>query len=239
MGGDAAWDIAVSHPDLWAGVMPICAISQKFTTFYWENARYVPVYVVMGELDSQAMRTNARDLQRYMIRKFDVTAVEYRGRGHEHFSDEILRLFDWMDKHRRDFYRKEFEVHAMRSFDNFFWAVEVSDFPSNKDVDPSKWPPPNGTRPLLVSADVTNNNNLRIKTGASRVTVWLSPELLDFSKPMELKLNGGRFGGPREEIRPDIGVILEDVRTRGDRQHPFWARVDLPAGTINLASGGR
>jgi pimeloyl-ACP methyl ester carboxylesterase len=234
MGGDAAWDMAVAHPDLWAGLMPICGISQKFTTYYWENARYVPTYVVMGELDGQALTTNARDLQRYLIRNFDVTAVEFRGRGHENFSDEILNLFDWMDKRRRDFFIKEFEVHTMRSFDNFFWAVEVSGFPAGKSVDPARWPPKG--RPLLVSAHVTANNILRVKSGADDITVWLAPELLDFTKPIEVKFNGGRFGGRQEEIRPDIGVILEDVRTRGDRQHPFWARVELPAGKINLAS---
>ena len=27
----------------------------------------------------------------------------------------------------------------------------------------------------------------------------------------------------REEITSDVEVLLEDVRTRGDRQHPFWA----------------
>ena len=27
-------------------------------------------------------------------------------------------------------------------------------------------------------------------------------------------------------IRPDLATLLEDVRTRGDRQHPFWARVE-------------
>jgi hypothetical protein len=31
-------------------------------------------------------------------------------------------------------------------------------------------------------------------------------------------------------IRPDVRVLLEDVRTRGDRQHPFWARIDGATG---------
>jgi hypothetical protein len=32
IGGDAAWDIAVAHPDLWAGVIPICGVAEKFVT---------------------------------------------------------------------------------------------------------------------------------------------------------------------------------------------------------------
>ena len=32
----------------------------------------------------------------------------------------------------------------------------------------------------------------------------------------------------REGVDPDIDVLLEDLRLRGDRQHPFWAVVDWP-----------
>ena len=28
-----------------------------------------------------------------------------------------------------------------------------------------------------------------------------------------------------KRAEPDIAVLLEDVRTRGDRMHPFWAKV--------------
>lgn len=238
MGADAAWDIGLSHPDLWAGVMPIVGLSKKFVSYYWENARYVPLYVVMGELDGQSLAANARDLQRYMIRGYDITAVEFRGRGHEYFSDEILNLFEWMGRRRRDFFPKEFECRTLRSFDNFFWPVELAGFPAGADVDPARWPPRSGTRAMQVRLSLSANNTLRIRSGADRVTVWLSPELVDFSQPIEVRYNTGRFGGPRDDIQPDLGVILEDVRTRGDRQHPFWARVELPEGKLNLAAGG-
>ncbi|MBL9123037.1 MAG: hypothetical protein JNG90_05355 [Planctomycetaceae bacterium] len=237
MGGEAAWDIGLAHPDLWAGVMPIVAVAKKVTNWYWENARYVPVYVVMGELDGQSLSANARDLERYMTRGFDVTVVEFRGRGHEHFSDEILNLFDWMGRRRRDFFPKEFEVRTIRSFDNFFWPVELEGFPKNASVDAAQWPPRDGARPLLVKVSVTANNGVRVKAGTDSATIWLAPEMVDFEKPIEVKFNAGRYGGSRNAIEPDVGVILEDVRTRGDRQHPFWARVELPAGKQNLAAG--
>jgi hypothetical protein len=47
--------------------------------------------------------------------------------------------------------------------------------------------------------------------------VWLSPDLIDFDRRIT-------FGRERIEIAPDVEVILWDVLTRGDRQHPFWAR---------------
>ncbi len=42
--------------------------------------------------------------------------------------------------------------------------------------------------------------------------------------------NGRRLNNADQMIRADLRVLLEDVRTRGDRQHPFWARVDGATG---------
>ena len=42
MGGDAAWDIGLAHPDLWAGVIPIVAQSDRYCALYWENAATCP-----------------------------------------------------------------------------------------------------------------------------------------------------------------------------------------------------
>ena len=125
MGGDAAWDIGLAHPDLWAGVIPVVAESDRFCTRYWENAKNLPFYLVCGELDDNRMAKNSRDLNRYLQRGYNTTVVEYLGRGHEHFYDEILRLFDWMGRFHRDFFPREFSCTTMREGDNFFWWVEL------------------------------------------------------------------------------------------------------------------
>ena len=96
MGGDAAWDIAIAHPDVWAGVIPIMAVADKFVGRYAKNAPYVAWYFVDGELDGDKCARNARELDRYLKPNTDITVVEYLGRGYEPFGDEIQRLFDWM-----------------------------------------------------------------------------------------------------------------------------------------------
>ena len=122
-GGDAAWDIGVSHPDLWAGVIPISAEAKKTCIFYTENARHVPFYVVLGELDGGRIGRDARVLDRYLKNGYNTTVVEYLGRGHEHFLDEQLPLFDWMNRCKRSFplpreregtHEREFECNTMR-----------------------------------------------------------------------------------------------------------------------------
>ncbi|MBN1395952.1 MAG: peptidase [Pirellulales bacterium] len=230
IGGDAAWDIGLAHPDLWAGVVPICARSAKFCNLYWENARYVPFYVIDGELDGNKLVDNAVDLDRYLRRGFDTTVVEFRGRGEEHFSDEILRLFDWMARYRRDFFPREFACASMRAWDNFFWWVEVRGLPPRSEVDPVNWPPKGGAQPVQIQGTINKANGINVRAGARQVTVWLSPEMVDFDRRSIITVNGRRFNSIDQMIRPDLQVMLDDVRTRGERQHPFWAKLEGPSG---------
>ena len=238
MGGNAVWDIGLAHPDLWAGVIPFVARTDAYNTFYWENAKLLPFYVVSGELDGDKMVQNARDLDRYLTRGYPVTVVEYIGRGHEHFSDEIQRVFDWMDRYRRDFYPKEFTTKSMRPWDCFFWWVELSQMPPKSMVLPTDWPP-KGVRPVETTARVTGGNTIYVTSGAGRVTVWLTPEMLDFDKQTTITINGQRVTTSASDdsdsrnrsarlrfVDPDLETLLEDVRTRGDRLHPFWAKVE-------------
>ncbi len=231
IGGDAAWDIGLAHPDLWAGVIPIVALADRYCTLYWENGRYVPFYVVAGELDGGRLVKNAKSiLDRWLRYGFNSTVVEYEGRGHEDFYDEILRIFDWMGRYRRNFFPREFVCETMRSWDNYFWWIEIQGMPPRSMVQPVDWPPPNGCQPVQVKAKMTDKNGLNVRAGASQVTVWLSPKMLDFQKRATITVNGRRVNAADQMIRPELRVLLEDVRTRGDRQHPFWAKVESSTG---------
>jgi len=233
IGGDAAWDLGLAHPDLWAGVIPFVARSDRFVPLYWENAELVPYYFVCGELDGGKMSINAGDLDRYLKRGFNTTVVEYLGRGHEDYYDEIQRIFDWMGRFHRDFYPKEFTCVTMRPWDNFFWWVEMVGMPSKAMVNPTDWPPSRGTQPVQVKASVTGNNNLYVRTGAAIVNVYLSPKLVDFSRKFNIVVNGRRMNTFQSSAEPNLNVMLEDVRTRGDRQHPFWAKVEMATGRVS------
>jgi hypothetical protein len=64
-----------------------------------------------------------------------------------------------------------------------------------------------------------------VRTGADKTTVWLAPEIVDFSQRITVTVNGRNRAA---DITPSTATMLEDVRTRGDRQHPFWAKVEAP-----------
>jgi len=224
LGADAAWDVALAHPDLWAGVVLVTPAADRYVTHYWHNARTLPIYVVGGELDGACLKRNAVDLDRYLTRGFDTTYVEYRGRGHEHFSDEILRIFDWLGRKRRKFFPAEIDAVTLRPWDRFFWWLEMEGAPPRTVVLPTDWPPPPNTRPCAVEGRTTATNGISAQCGADRVRVWLSPELVDFTRPVTVTLDGRTLHkGP---VAADLDVLLEDLRGRGDRQHPFHAVVE-------------
>jgi pimeloyl-ACP methyl ester carboxylesterase len=221
MGGDAAWDIGLAHPDLFAGVIPIVATADKYVNHrYRENARYLPLYFVCGEKDGNKLALNAAEWDHYLKHTgYDTLIVQYQGRGHEHFHDEVQRLFEWMNLHKRNFFPKDFVVYSLRPWDNFFWWAETSKPKPANIVLPAEWG--KSVQAGSVDGSVLETNGVRVKSTAEKVTVWLSPEIVDFSAKMSITINNKRVPTPG----PSIVTLLEDARTRGDRQHPFWAKV--------------
>ena len=191
MGGDAAWDLALAHPDLWAGVIPIVAGADKYVARLYENAKHVPLYFVEGDMDAQRPETNSREIDRYMLRNYDVTLVEYRGWGHGSFQDEILRIYDWMNLHKRNFFPTQFKMLSMRSWDNFFWCVELDGFPDRALTPPLAWPRPN-VRPASTDVQVLPNNNVIVNSAAKSVRLFLTPDMVRFEKSSTIMLNGRR-----------------------------------------------
>jgi pimeloyl-ACP methyl ester carboxylesterase len=228
IGGDAAWDIGVSHPEHWAGVIPLLSVADRYTSRYWRNGENVAWYFVEGEKDAGKMSRNASDFDRYLRPSFDVTIVEYQGRGYDAMHDEIQQLFDWMNRRRRKPAPREFECATMRPWDNYFWWLEVAELPEKTMVEPVNWPPARGSRPARLRGKILESNKVLVFASTGRSTIWLSPEVVDFQQQITVEVNGRRVVGRNKQIRPDMDVLLEDARTRCDRQHPYWARVDHP-----------
>ena len=229
-GGDAAWDIAFAHPDLWAGVAPICGSATFLTQKLKLNGEFVPLYAIGGELDGGKLAASRSTLDWGMdlSRPFDMTYVQYKGRGVEPFSEETTRVFEWMQKRsRRFFLPEERVVYSVRPWDNFFWNVELFDFPSQTMVDPL-FPPKlgNNYKPASTKTLRIEGNKLRITSRADRGVVFLSPEQLDFNRRMTVEFNGRKLTPQNGRVPASSLVMLEDVRTRADRQHPFWASLN-------------
>lgn len=234
IGGEAAWDMGQSHPDMWAGALPIIPRyenDQKYIAHTWENAEYIPLYFVAGQLDGRTIAENSQVWNKYLrLKRFDATLAEYKGRGHEPFHDEILNMFDWMSFKKRGGPPAKFDCGALRPWDNFFWWIEVDELENQFMIYPTDW---SGGRvtPAHIKGRITPDNEYNRLTADARgygVTLWLGPDFVDFNKPLRLTLNNRKLADPEGGIKPSAAVLLEDVRTRADRQRPFWAKVVVP-----------
>ena len=79
---------------------------------------------------------------------------------------------------------------------------------------------------MKLSATAREKQTLAVRSGADQTTLWLSPDLVDLDQRITVKWNGK---SKTHEISPDVQVMLEDVRLRADRQHPFWAKIEVGA----------
>lgn len=225
-GGDAAFDVGMSHPDLFAGVIPIAGISDKFCKWYWSNSKGLAWYIVAGELDRDSMARNAREVNRMLIRNYDVVYCEYLGRGFESYYEEIHRIFEWMDQHRRTPLPREIDMQVLRPSDNRFYWLQAGEFPAALlSAAVLSETPGSKISPLNLDAKVTEGNTVYVTSASGAHTVWLLPGLVDFEKRVTVKQNGRQKFN--DFVQPDLEVILDDFRVRGDRQRVFQVKISV------------
>lgn len=227
MGGDAAWDMGLSHPHLFAGVIPINGAIDHFAPIYWENGKTLPMFTIGGELDRDLMDRNVGTLMKFMQNNFDLIYAEYNGAGPETYYSEIHALFDWMSRLRRGPPPRQITVRALRESDTSFWWFEFSGIPENlKGINwaNTKQQP---VHPLIVSAKVTPGNTIIIDSRAASHTVWLArgDGLVDFNKRLHVKINGKQVWN--DFVKPDLMAMLEHVRIHGDRQLLYWGVLEF------------
>ncbi|MBS0261477.1 MAG: hypothetical protein JSS02_05925 [Planctomycetes bacterium] len=229
MGGDAAWDIGLSHPQLFAGVVPINGAIDRFSKYYIENGTKLSFYSVVGEKDVDLFERNVDQLMKIFKNGTDLIHAEYRGAGPETFYAEIHAIFDWMSRMRRDPVPKQLEINTLRESDNSYSWFEFFGIPENlKGID---WN--NRSRAIKtfkVSAKITPSNSILISSRASRHRVWIprGDGLIDLDKRIDVKINSKQVWN--NFLKPDVEAMLERVRQTGDRQQLYWGVLDFPIG---------
>lgn len=241
-GGDAAFDIGFAHPDLFAGVIPVTArIAPEENPFrkLWRNGKAVPWYVVGGQLDRDTFERNAPVLNNMMIGRYDIILTEYVGRGYESYYSEIHHLFDWMDRQTRRPDPASMTMLTLRPNDNrFYWlkANTLSAEPS-RTTRPRTPPAPAApaafnilsNTPKIIRGEILtgaeDRNVVTINSPSKSHTIWLNSALIDFNK--RLKVTVGGHQKFNDFVDRSVEAILEDLRTRGDRERIYEARLDV------------
>ena len=109
----------------------------------------------------------------------------------------------------------------MRPGDRFFYWIEAPEFATDNNSFTFK---PGDNRGM--EANINAKNGISVTQNPSPSTwVWLNPEMVDFKQPVTVRVKGTT---KKFDVASDLDVILEDVRQRADRLHPFHFKVSVP-----------
>lgn len=236
-GADMAMDVGASHPDLFAGVVAVCPNPKWQGLFitYWKNAQKLPFYVVSGQLSGDANQNLRFIYERWMPNGFPGIQVVYKGRGIEWYPGEVAVFFDWMGRKRRANGTATLQFgggarygwQTSRETDNRFYWLGADRIDPRNLFNPQA--PNRNVTPAELQGDIRGNNLLELRgRGVRTISVWLGRDMIDWSKPVRVNLNGSSAPGWRPRVlEQDVSVLLEDYYQRGDRRMLYLARLDF------------
>jgi hypothetical protein len=125
----------------------------------------------------------------------------------------------------------------MRTCDNRFYWLSTDSIDAQHLNTMKGWN--DRTRPAGLHARITPRNEplgggkVRVWTqvllrtyGVRQVSIWLGPNMADFTNPVVVHHNGSPI--TRDiKIQPSYQIMLEDFFQNWDRQRLFFARVDV------------
>ncbi|NNJ25559.1 hypothetical protein [Alienimonas chondri] len=224
-GGDAAIDVGLARPDLFAAVAAVGGRTKKFAAALERNAAACPLYIVGGQLDPFGPVRRGDDAERLrdlMKDGHDVTYVEYFGRGREFYAEETPRILEWFERHSRTPFPKTIDARVLRPSAARKWWIEAGRLPSSV-LEAGRNPGPGRVNTVSIDAEARDGNLVVVRCGAKPVDVWLSPELIDYDAKVDLRVNGRR--AHRDFLRPEVGPLLDDLRNRADRTMTFTSKL--------------
>ena len=241
-GGAMALDIGASHPDLFAGIVPVNPTVRQplyVPCEYWMNFERLPVYMVLGDRSGPSVAAIRLMSERWMPHGYPALIVSYKGRGRDWFPEELPYMFDWMSRKKRSEPGRTLgppattttPVEGFRSVrftDNrFFWlssdqmnpgSMIAEDFGLREGVQTPT--------PAKFAGKIVEGNQINVRAlGMKEVTVWFGKGMLDYDKPVRLKVGDRKL--VTKTVKPQIGVLLEDLFDRADRQRPYFEKAEF------------
>jgi len=247
-GGNAAIDVALSHPDLFAGVIPINGRPRNYSSlWYWRNAQSLPFYLVIGELTGDTRVWDAQLFENWASKGYPSLMIMFRGRASDFFPAELPNMFDWMDRKRRALGFPELgrfpggspgseEYQTLRVTDNRFYWITTNQIDPKitnaiKDIATHKG------QAAAIQANI-NGNQININTrGVKQLSLWLGRaydpqtgvrDMIDFAKPVRIQINNRlNWNNQNKPLEPKLETLLEDYFERGDRRRLCFVKVDF------------
>ena len=252
-GGYTTWGTVLFSPGEWAGAVPMASwplteAGSDAATFYLQNVLNLAIQAHWGEKDIMAGQTQgintlsreaAAEMKRLHAGEFE--GIEYAGQGHGlKLGSEKIRTF--VETARRDPFPAEckFIFHRLyqgRAYYVRATAVAKEEFDFRKPRVlriARKGDLPNAKRAmwkregheLTVRMPPGKNLIAVFMRNVKGVEVALSAERLDFSRPIQITLNGRTVSTAKRDL--DWAELLETARQTSDFERLIGGRVALP-----------
>jgi pimeloyl-ACP methyl ester carboxylesterase len=247
MGGYGSWGMAGHHPDLFAAVgmcagapvvryenlrvkyhEPGCLENFMNTWVRFYNCPDDPQVPVAG---SRYADDKLKEWGYTIDGKPSWEYHEYNGIGHGYPPDGLGPIIEWMLAKTRDPNPKKLVWMPTRAYRPFSYWLSVDEIPGNA-----------GER-CRIDAEIKDNVvDVKYVKFSPKITVWLNEHLVDFKKPVIIKINGTeKFNGM---MAPSFDIALESAVQRNDSNMVFTAKAalyDLPPsnGGVTNSGGGK
>jgi predicted esterase len=249
-GGHAVWDVGLHHADRFAGLItesgiPVHEGGPLTWYLYLANAQSgLAVYALVGELDTGFRDVCTEATKRLQALGADATLAVVPKLGHGAFPTENDSIFAWMASHRRNPAPRSVFAYLHRLNQGRVYWAEVTAF-SQPEWDSTQDIHLRGTFPADMSKEqalelarakvahdlpslrgsVDKGNVITITAnGVTHFVLWLSPQLVDFSRPVTVVVNGVTvWNGP---VTPEVAVLLGEMKRSGDLGRVFFAALE-------------
>ena len=239
-GASVAFDLGLSHPDQFAGVIPMSTtILDMFIEKYWRNGQYLPFYVVNGDRSGDTNLKTRQMFTNWMPRGYPSIWSQYKGRGVEFFSAELPFICDWMRGKSRVFPMNQLgsdgggsilgnEFQSTRFCDNQFYWIGSDTINENRLNYPQTWKQNLQPASFFAKSDVATNT-VTIKTYGMKNFYLLfgknskGESQIDFDKPVSVTSNLiSKWNG---KVTPSLDTLMETFLETGDRKNHVYAKV--------------
>lgn len=220
MGGHGAWGCGMMHFDRLAGLATMIGgpfgLAEQIAEV---GVAQVPVYSICGEVEPYVPE-RLRKLGAWAhAGGYDMTVVEYKGRGHVAFPEEYDLLLDWMLAKRRDPVLRRIDAAVPREGSEAFKGFLLADAVKGKTADDNTraWP----LKYLSRMTGSWRGNTLTIDANdIGKIDVWFDPAVCNFDEDVIVKINGK---DTKVKLRADFGTALEACEMIGERGRFFLA----------------
>jgi pimeloyl-ACP methyl ester carboxylesterase len=240
MGGHLTYRSAIFMADRWAAVSPMSGGYDYVENGQIFNMWNVPGYVTFGKKEPYKIDQFNRTMREWTkARGYPWTFMEKDG-GHEIFADELPKVAQFFLDHPRNLYPSLVYAHRNDGLEHVSGEAnprwnKTHTWKQNAVIDRSTthWLQlcqlPAGTKPdkttQTVRGEVKNNEVIITAENARKLRVQLHPKMVDFSKPVLVKINGKERH--HAVVKPNLGFMLEMVRRFDDRGRIYWAMLEF------------